>query len=89
MEPVFSPDEVRAHVEFLADDLLGGRDNGTQGFEIAARYVSSRFDAMGFKPGGTQGWYQPVNIADYVLDAGKPASITVGTKKFASGDDVL
>ncbi|NWP01153.1 peptidase M28, partial [Escherichia coli] len=33
--------------------------------------------------------YQPVNIADYVLDAGKPASITVGTKKFASGDDVL
>ena len=88
-EPVFSPDEVRAHVEFLADDLLGGRDNGTQGFEIAARYVSSRFDAMGFRPGGTQGWYQPVNIADYVLDAGKPASLTVGAKRFASGGDVL
>ncbi len=88
-EPVFSPDEVRAHVEFLADDLLGGRDNGTEGFEIAARYVSSRFDAMGFKPGGTQGWYQPVNIADYVLDAARPASATVGTKKFAGGGDVL
>jgi len=88
-EPVFSPDEVRAHVEFLADDLLGGRDNGTEGFDIAARYVSSRFDAMGFKPGGTQGWYQPVDIADYVLDADKPASITVGTKAFAGGEDVL
>jgi len=88
-EPVFSPDEVRAHVEFLADDLLGGRDNGTEGFDIAARYVSSRFDAMGFKPGGTQGWYQPVNIADYVLDAANPASATVGTKKFAGGEDVL
>ncbi|MBB4838332.1 Zn-dependent M28 family amino/carboxypeptidase [Sphingomonas kyeonggiensis] len=88
-EPVFSPDEVRAHVEFLADDLLGGRDNGTEGFDIAARYVSSRFDAMGFKPGGTQGWYQPVNIADYVLDAEKPASATIGTKKFAGGEDVL
>ena len=88
-EPVFSPDEVRAHVEFLADDLLGGRDNGTEGFDIAARYVSSRFDAMGFKPGGTQGWYQPVNIAEYVLDADKPASITVAGKKFAGGEDVL
>jgi hypothetical protein len=88
-EPVFSPDEVRAHVEFLADDLLGGRDNGTEGFDIAARYVSSRFDAMGFKPGGTQGWYQPVNIAEYVLDADKPGSIIVGAKKFVAGEDVL
>ena len=88
-EPVFSPDEVRAHVEFLADDLLGGRDNGTEGFDIAARYVSSRFDAMGLKPGGTQGWYQPVNIAEYVLDADKPGSITVGTRKFPAGEDVL
>ncbi len=88
-EPVFSPDEVRAHVEFLADDLLGGRDNGTEGFDIAARYVSSRFDAMGFKPGGTQGWYQPVNIAEYVLDADQPASATLGTKKFLTGEDVL
>jgi hypothetical protein len=88
-EPVFSPDEVRAHVEFLADDLLGGRDNGTEGFDIAARYVSSRFDAMGFKPGGTQGWYQPVNIAEYVLDADKPALLAVGTKKFTAGEDLL
>ncbi|MDG2534613.1 M20/M25/M40 family metallo-hydrolase [Sphingomonas sp. HITSZ_GF] len=88
-EPVFSPDEVRGHVEFLADDLLGGRDNGTEGFEIAARYVSSRFDAMGFKPGGTQGWYQPVNIAEYALDADRPATVTVGARKFPSGTDVL
>jgi hypothetical protein len=88
-DPVFSPDEVRAHVEFLADDLLGGRDNGTEGFDIAARYVSSRFDAMGFKPGGTQGWYQPVNIAEYLLDASKPASIAVGAKKYPAGTDVL
>ena len=88
-EPVFSPDEVRAHVEFLADDRLGGRDNGTEGFEIAARYVSSRFDAMGFKPGGTQGWYQPVNIAEYVLDSSKPAAITIGTRKYPTGEDLL
>lgn len=88
-EPVFSPDEVRAHVEFLADDLLGGRDNGTEGFDIAARYVSSRFDAMGFKPGGTQDWYQPVNIADYVLDPEKPAQIILGAKKFPGGTDLL
>ncbi len=89
-EPVFSADQVRAHVTFLADDLLEGRDNGTPGYDIAARYVATRFDALGLKPGnGKGGWYQPVTLADYVLDSDKPASIMVGGKKFANGADVL
>ena len=29
-------DRVRAHVEFLASDLLEGRETGTRGHEIAA-----------------------------------------------------
>jgi hypothetical protein len=88
-EPVFSADEVRAHVEFLADDLLGGRDNGTPGFDIAARYVATRFEALGFKPGGTKGWYQPVNLAEYSLDTSKPAGIVIGKTRFGNGTDLL
>ncbi len=87
-EPVFSASEVRAHVEFLADDLLEGRDNGTRGFDIAARYVATRFDAMGLRPGGTEGWYQPVNRIDYSLDTDAPPELGVGSKKFANGGDL-
>ena len=30
-------DRVRAHIDFLASDLLQGREPGTPGFEIGAR----------------------------------------------------
>ena len=63
--PVSAPDtaadRVRAHVEFLADDLLEGRATGERGHAIAAAYVASQFRALGLKPGGTDGgWYQHV-----------------------------
>jgi Zn-dependent M28 family amino/carboxypeptidase len=59
--PVFTPEAFRAHVAFLADDLLEGRDTGSKGHEIAARYVASQFEGLGLKPGGDKGsWYQQV-----------------------------
>jgi Zn-dependent M28 family amino/carboxypeptidase len=59
--PVFTPEAFRAHVAFLADDLLEGRDTGSKGHEIAARYVASQFEGLGLKPGGDNGtWYQQV-----------------------------
>ena len=61
--PTFSAAAVRAHVEFLADDLLKGRDTGSEGHEIAARYVASQFDGLGLTPAGDAdgpggGWLQ-------------------------------
>src|SRR6185436_413791 len=53
--PAFTPERFRAHVAFLADDLLEGRDTGSRGHEIAARYVASQFESFGLKPGGTNG----------------------------------
>ena len=47
----FSADAFRAHVTFLADDLLEGRDTGSRGYEIAARYVATQFAALGLQPG--------------------------------------
>ena len=44
-EPVFDPQAVRAHVTFLADDLLEGRDTGSRGYDIAANYVAAQFIA--------------------------------------------
>ena len=54
-------DRIRAHVEFLASDLLEGRATGSTGHAIAASYVAAQFTALGLKPGGTDGsWYQQV-----------------------------
>ena len=40
------PEALRAHMEFLADDLLEGRAAGTRGYELAARYVAAQFRAV-------------------------------------------
>jgi Zn-dependent M28 family amino/carboxypeptidase len=55
------PEALRAHVSFLADDLLEGRGTATRGHEIAARYVAAQFEALGLEPAGTGGtWFQKV-----------------------------
>lgn len=52
---------LHARMRFLADDRLEGRGTGTRGFEIAAAYMATEFEAAGLEPGGVQGsWFQPV-----------------------------
>jgi Peptidase family M28 len=62
----FPPDELlqritaqglRAHMAFLADDLLEGRGTGTRGYQLAANYVRAHFEEMGLKPAGVSGSY--------------------------------
>ena len=86
---LFTPEAFRSHVAFLADDLLEGRDAGSRGYEIAARYVASRFEAMGLQPAGTGGgWYQQVPFVSASL-ADAPARVTIGGRAFANGESVL
>jgi hypothetical protein len=76
-DPAFRPESFRATVGFLADDLLEGRDTGSRGHEIAARYVASRFEALGLQPGGDKGsWYQRVTLQKTVRGA-TPAMVAV------------
>jgi hypothetical protein len=88
----FSPERFRSHVEFLADDLLEGRETGTRGYDIAARYVASQFRAYGLEPGGHDGsWFQPVTL-QRTTRAGN-SSLTIsgpgGDRQFAHADNVL
>jgi Zn-dependent M28 family amino/carboxypeptidase len=48
---------LRAHLEFLADDLLEGRAPGTRGGEAAAMYIASQFRRLGLEPAGDSGTY--------------------------------
>jgi hypothetical protein len=52
-----SASRVRADVEFLADDLLEGREAGTRGYDLAARYVATALKAAGYAPAGDDGTY--------------------------------
>jgi hypothetical protein len=48
---------LQAHMRFLADPLLEGRETGTRGYELAAAYVASHFAQLGLKPMGGAGSY--------------------------------
>ena len=48
---------VRAHIEFLADDLMEGREAGTRGYDLAAHYVAAVLKSAGLKPAADDGSY--------------------------------
>jgi len=63
-----SANRVRAHIDFLASDLLQGREPGTPGFDIAAEYVASQFRQLGLTPAGDAGsYFQRVPLLAYRL----------------------
>ena len=60
---VIRPEAIAAHMRFLSDDLLEGRQTGSRGHEIAAQYVATELEAMGLQPAGVSGtWFQSVPL---------------------------
>jgi len=75
---------IRADVEFLASDLLEGRDTGSRGYDIAAAYVATQFRAVGLKPAGENGsWLQQVPFRRSTHVGIPQASVTLGGKAVA------
>ncbi|HEY1742788.1 MAG TPA: M28 family peptidase [Granulicella sp.] len=56
-EASIDAEKIRAHVRFLADDLLEGRYPGLRGGELAAKYIATQFALDGLKPAGDNGTY--------------------------------
>ena len=50
-----STTRIRADVEFLADDLLEGREAATRGYDLAARYAAAALEAAGCAPAADDG----------------------------------
>lgn len=48
---------IRAHMRFLSDSLLEGRETGSPGHEIAVLYVAAQLESMGVHPAGENGTY--------------------------------
>jgi Zn-dependent M28 family amino/carboxypeptidase len=82
-----SAQRVQADVEFLASDLLEGRDTGSRGYELAAAYVVSQFRAIGLQPGGIGGgWYQQVPFRRANHAAPASATFTAGGQVYQLAD---
>ncbi len=55
-------DKWWAHIAFLADDKLQGRDVGSDGYREAAQYGAGKMETFGLKPAGVSGYFQPVKF---------------------------
>ncbi len=80
---------IRAHVRFLADDLLEGRGTGSRGGDIAAKYIATEFALDGLKPAGDDGGYlqkvefngvhtEPATVASLQPVLGKAIDLKLG-----------
>ncbi|MCC6511304.1 MAG: M28 family peptidase [Pirellulaceae bacterium] len=74
---------LRAHIRFLADDLLEGRGPGSRGDELTQLYLATQFQSLGFKPVLADGqWSQSVPLVG--VTSTPPESV-----EFRSGDKSL
>ncbi|GAB3297232.1 M28 family peptidase [Hymenobacter tenuis] len=49
------PDDIKAHIQYLADDRLLGRKPGTPGYQLAVDYVTNQLKSFGVQPAGEEG----------------------------------
>ena len=70
-----------AHVKFLADDSLEGRDTGSEGLKKAQAYAVEQFQKAGLEPAGINGFYQPVRLTQFQVDESKSSLALVSKGK--------
>jgi len=71
--------KIKEDVAFLADDKLEGRQTGTRGETLAAKYLVERFRTIGLQPKGTEGYLQSFSF--------KPKTDPHGEVKFTTNAD--
>lgn len=83
-------DNIRAHMEFLAGDLLEGRETGERGYDIAAEYFATQCKLMGLEPAGDDGSYfqqVPFRVSTF---SGGSAKLTLdgATRELSVPEDI-
>lgn len=94
--PQFRAEAIRAHMTFLASDLLEGRGTGTRGYRIAAEYVAAQYGLYGLEPGAEGSWFQEVPFLQTIAgaqsnvtltrDGGEPVVLKIFDDFTSSGD---
>jgi hypothetical protein len=81
-----------AHIQYLADDKLEGRNVGSEGFEKAAAYVTEQFKSAGLKPAGADGYLQPVRFQVAETDESQSSiklTLETKTQQLELGEDAF
>ncbi|MGE0192972.1 MAG: M28 family peptidase [Planctomycetota bacterium] len=69
--------DLRARLAWIADDARRGRDTtGPEAIEVSA-HIASVFRRAGLVPKGSDGWYQPFDVAEPVLGEGNALTVTI------------
>mgnify|MGYP001824254077 CR=1 FL=1 len=75
---------LQAHIDFLADDLMRGRQPGSDSYNIAANYVRSQFRQVGLLPAGDDGsYFQQVPLRRAFLEPGSAELV------FSNGSKIM
>lgn len=61
-------DRIRADLHFLASDDMAGRDTPSPELRIAALFLRSRVERLGFEPGAQEGWFHDYPLHSWRLD---------------------
>jgi hypothetical protein len=57
-------ENLKTHIQYLADDKLEGRRTGTKGEELAREYITEQFRTIGLSPKGTEYFAQNFMVND-------------------------
>jgi len=85
---------IESDVRFLADDLLEGREAGTRGYDLAARFVAERYRSLGLEPGGDDAsYFQQVPLREVAFGSEFGGELTLeGDDRpdiFVAGEDYM
>ncbi|HEY6198099.1 MAG TPA: M20/M25/M40 family metallo-hydrolase [Candidatus Binatia bacterium] len=78
--------ELTRHVQTLAADDMMGRGVDTPGIDLARDYIAAQFKKYGLAPGGTEGYFQRLEVTSGVETAGRNEA-RLGTAELALGRD--
>src|SRR5580698_5111137 len=83
-----SGERIRAHVKFLASDLLEGRGVGARGGDLATEYIAAQFALVGAKPAGDAGnYFQNLTLVGVAPQAS--STLRAGDNSFRWFDDFV
>src|SRR5580700_7269677 len=83
-----SGERIRAHVKFLASDLLEGRGVGARGGDLATEYIAAQLALVGAKPAGDAGTYFQ-NLTLVGVEPQAASTLTAGDTSFRWLDDFV
>jgi len=82
-QPLVKEAPLRAHLAFLADDLLEGRGTGQRGGDLTVRYLETQAAIIGLQPAYGKSYRQSVKMVGTITRATSYAKFEVGGKTFS------